>query len=82
MALQPNQAIVNDSNAELVNCYQTVRDESKKSIVALSQHRNTAEYYYEIRDWDRSPDYCKKSAVERARELFILTKHAIMAYFV
>lgn len=73
-ALQPKQAIVNDSNAELVNCYLTVRDAVEELIVVLSQHRNTAEYYYEVRDWDRSPDFYKKPAVERAARIIYLNK--------
>ena len=74
LALQPNQAVVNDSNAELVNCYKTVRDAVEDLIVALSQHCNTEEYYYDIRDWDRLPNYCTKSAVERAARIIYLNK--------
>ncbi len=38
-ALQPRRAIVNDSNAELINCYAVVRDAVEELIAALKEHK-------------------------------------------
>lgn len=74
LELQRKRAVINDSNAELINCYQIVRDSVEDLILALSQHENTETHYYEVRDWDRSPDYATRSAVERAARIIYLNK--------
>ena len=74
LALQRKQAVVSDSNAELVNCYQVVRDDVENLILALKQHPNLAEHYYEVRNWDRAEDYFQKPPVERAARIIYLNK--------
>ena len=73
--LQPQHALVNDSNSELINCYQIIRDSVDELIEELRQHRNEREYYYDIRDWDRSPGiYTFKTPVQRASRIIFLNK--------
>lgn len=72
--LQRKRAVINDTNAELINCYQVIRDDVENLIAALSQHRNDEAYYYEVRDWDRSPDFAARPAVERAARVIFLNK--------
>ncbi|HEX8034806.1 MAG TPA: DNA adenine methylase [Ktedonobacterales bacterium] len=76
LALQPAHAIANDSNAELINCYEVVRDNVEDLIAALSDHkaRNCEDYYYEIRDWDRDSGYFERSPIERAARIIYLNK--------
>lgn len=50
-ALQPSAAVLSDSNQELINCYEQVRDHTEEVICCLSALQNTEEEYYRIRDW-------------------------------
>lgn len=73
-ALQPKRAVVNDSNTELFNCYCVVRDCVEELIEDLRKHENTSEHYYDVRDWDRDPNYRNRSPVERAARIIYLNK--------
>lgn len=70
-----NSVILNDANAELILCYQVIRDDLESLLVALRRHephRLDASYYYDVRAWDRDPDFVHCPAVERAaRTLFL-----------
>jgi DNA adenine methylase len=74
LALQPEQAIIGDQNQELVNCYVAIRDRLPDLLAALQEHRNEADYYYEVRQWDRQEDFEQRSLVERAARLIFLNK--------
>lgn len=73
-ALQPNQAIINDLNADLMTCYQVVKDSPDELITELKKHRNQEQYYYEVRSWDRSEDYQDRSLAQRASRTIFLNK--------
>lgn len=73
-ALQPSRAVINDSNAELTNCYSAVRDHLEPLLAALACHRNDTDYYYALRDWDRSPDYPCRAPAQRAARIIALNK--------
>lgn len=74
-ALQPNQAVVNDQNEELINMYKVIRDNVEELIYHLSQHKNEKEYFYRIRELDRNKKaYSKLSNVERAARIIYLNK--------
>ncbi len=51
--LQPNCAVINDINTELINCYRVIRQFPEELIDELSWFENTEEYFYNVRDWDR-----------------------------
>ena len=74
--LQPSHAIVNDSNSELINMYRCVRDCTDELLVLLRNHEkhNSADYYYQVRAWDREPDYAQRPCVERAARILYLNK--------
>ena len=74
--LQPQKAIINDFNAELINVYLTVRDFSEKLIYELEKHEanNSEEYYYKVRALDREPEYNIMSNVEKAARIIYLNK--------
>ncbi len=61
-----------DSNAELVNCYQVVRDHVDVLIEQLTCHRqqHQKEYYYHI----RAQDTADLSPIDRAARLIYLNK--------
>lgn len=56
-ALNPNQAIIADSNPELINTYREVADHVSEVIQYLSQYKNTKEDFYSARelDWTKLP---------------------------
>ena len=74
--LQPSRAIVNDLNSDLINVYETVRDQTDALIERLKEHElnHCKKYYYAVRSWDRSEDYRSMSAVERAARLIYLNR--------
>lgn len=72
--IQPKKAVVNDSNPELINAYKTIRDDVEELISDLKKHKNTKEYFYNIRKVDRTPKYDNLSKVEKASRLIYLNK--------
>lgn len=54
-ALQPENAVIADSNPEIINVYQQVADSVDEVISYLSQYQNTSEMFYEVRnqDWEK-----------------------------
>ncbi len=72
--LQPKKAVINDSNAELINCYTVVRNSVDELIDNLKIHKNNEDYYYGIRDWDREESFQDRTPVERASRIIFLNK--------
>jgi DNA adenine methylase len=69
--------ILMDHLEELINCYCVVQNQVEGLIVALQAHephKREASYFYEVRNWDRSPGYAQRSAVERAARLIFLNR--------
>lgn len=56
-ALQPEKAIISDSNPELINLYQQVADNVDDVIKYLEKYENTSEKFYDVReqDWTKLP---------------------------
>lgn len=74
-SIQPPKALVNDINADLITVYEVIRDDVEGLVDSLSRHRNTPEYFYQIRDMDRDRErYCALSKVERASRVLYLNK--------
>jgi DNA adenine methylase len=72
--LQPEKAIINDFNAELVNVYKIIKNRLEELITDLNKHKNDAAYFYELRALDRKPEFKKLSAVQRASRVIYLNK--------
>jgi DNA adenine methylase len=70
-----HDATLSDYNPELILCYQIIRDDVEPLIEALWQHhehRMDQQYFLEVRNWDRQPDFAKRSPLERvARTIFL-----------
>lgn len=72
---QPQKAVVNDINSELINLYKIIKDNVEELIVDLKKHKNESEYFYEIRELDRDKErYGRLSEIERASRLIYLNK--------
>lgn len=56
-ALQPEQAIISDSNPELINLYRQVADNVDNVISHLKKYENSSEMFYAVRsqDWTKLP---------------------------
>lgn len=76
LALQRPRAVVNDSNRELINCFEVVRDSVEDLLLTLEEHQahNAEEYYYAVRDWDRVADFMLRSPIQRAARIIYLNK--------
>jgi DNA adenine methylase len=79
--LQPKQAFLSDSNPELVNAYKVLRDSVEPLIEELEKHQDSEEYYYRIRELDRSNDFLKLGNVVRASRLIYLNKTCFNGLF-
>lgn len=78
--LQPKQAVINDYNEELINVYTVIRDNPNELIEDLKKHKNTSEYFYEIRSMDRQPLFKNLTTIERAsRIIYLNSKISIIA---
>lgn len=72
--LQPGKATLTDINPDLVNLYTVVRDNVEELIEDLSQHIYDKDYYYQVRNADRTPEYRHWTDVQRASRLIFLNK--------
>lgn len=73
--LQPNKAIINDINEELINLYNVIKDDVELLIEDLKKHENTSEYFYNIREQDRNrEEYEKLSKIQKASRIVYLNK--------
>ena len=72
---QPQKAIVNDINHDLIQMYEVIRDDIENLIIELEKHKHESKYFYKIRDWDRDRvKYNNLSRVERAARIIYLNK--------
>ena len=66
--LSPENAIISDSNPELINLYKVIADDVDELIVKLKEMKNEEEFYYMVRA--TNPDTLTK--IEKAaRTLFL-----------
>lgn len=82
-SLQPSKSVINDTNSELVNCYQVIRDSPDELLTLCLQHeqKNSKEYYYQLRGQDRRPNFQDFSPVERAARIIYLNKTCFNGLF-
>lgn len=74
---QPKKAVINDSNEELINIYQVIKEQPEELINLLESHRdrNSQEYFYEVRSLDRDKgEYAALTPAERAARIIYLNK--------
>jgi DNA adenine methylase len=81
--LQNKKCVIGDTNEELLNCYQVIRDNVEKLIQFLEIHKqqNTEEYFYQIRLIDRDSNFKLISDVERAARIIFLNKTCFNGLF-
>lgn len=65
---RPNNAVLNDANAELINLYSVIADDLPLLVAALQTHINDVDHYYKV----RSLNWALMDRVEAAaRTLFL-----------
>lgn len=79
--LQPKRAIVNDINYELINAYKVIKTNLEALVADLNKHINEKEYYYKLRDLDRSDKFSSLSPIERASRMIFLNKTCFNGLF-
>lgn len=80
--LQPDKAVINDVNGELINLYNTIKDDVELLIEDLRKHENTSEYFYKIRELDRNKEeYDILTNVEKASRVIYLNKTCFNGLF-
>lgn len=72
--LQPQNAIINDFNSELINVYEVIKNNLTELIKDLKKHDNNADYFYQIRSIDRTEDFKNLTKVKRASRIIYLNK--------
>jgi DNA adenine methylase len=73
-SLGAEQALIADTNAELILTYETIRDEVEGLAAELAKHRYEREYFLSVRDWDRRPDFAELPRAVRAARFIFLNK--------
>lgn len=73
-SVQPKKAVINDFNEELINTYQVIKNSPHELIKNLAKHLNEPDYFYQIRELDRSSDFKRLTDIERASRLIYLNK--------
>lgn len=72
--LQPENGYISDMNAELINLYSVVRDNVYELIQDLNKHEVTKDYFFKIRNLDRTEKYNTLSNVEKAGRFIYLNR--------
>lgn len=73
--LQPQNAVVNDVNSDLINMYQVIKNNVEDLIQELETHPNEEQHFYDVRDWDRDKEaYNERTDVQKAARLIFLNK--------
>ena len=74
--LAPKDAVINDFNAELINCYQQIKDNPQELIEILKVHQeyNSKEYYLDLRSVDRDERIDMMSEVQRAARIIYMLR--------
>src|SRR5699024_6229635 len=72
--MQPVEAVINDFNSDLINAFNVIKNDVEGLINSLKKHKNTPEYFYNIRKRDREEGFEKMSNLEKASRLIYLNK--------
>ena len=82
-SLQPKKSIINDTNSELINCYQVIKDNPEELLELCQEHRekNSKEHFYLLREQDRRDDFKDRSPLERAARIIYLNKTCFNGLF-
>lgn len=74
--LQPQKAVVNDYNSDLINCYECIKNNVNELIIELKKYvdKNNSDDFYKIRSVDRTDEYSGWTKIQKAARLIYLNK--------
>lgn len=75
--LQPEKAILNDLNKELINLYEVASNypQSLISRLKIMQNEHSTDYYYKIRGWDRDQEaFARMNSIAHAARFMYLNR--------
>ena len=74
--LEPSEAVINDSNNELILTYEVIKKDVESLIKELKKHaeNNSKEYYLELRAVDRDSRIRQMTDVERAARILYMLR--------
>ena len=76
LALQHKNTVVNDLNSELINMYKVIRDNPEELISELKcfQNSHNTEFYYHVRNLDRTDTLSRMTDIVKAARTIYLNK--------
>lgn len=74
LELQPQTAVINDFNEELINVYNVVKNNVDELIDSLKLHKNEEDYFYKIRELDRISEFVQLNNIQKASRFIFLNK--------
>ncbi|MGK7944074.1 MAG: DNA adenine methylase [Microcystaceae cyanobacterium] len=83
-SLQPKKSLINDTNGELINCYQVIKDNPEELIALCQEHKekNSKEYFYSLREQDRIDNFKDIiNPLSRAARIIYLNKTCFNGLF-
>ncbi len=82
-SLQPKKSVINDANQELINCYQVIKEQPQQLISLCMEYKrkNSKEFFYWLREQDRSESFQQLSSLERAARIIFLNKTCFNGLF-
>jgi len=74
--IQPESAVINDLNYDLILSYEAIKNNVSELIEYLKEHdeNNSKEYYYDIRSADRDGRYEEMSKTQKAARLMYMLR--------
>jgi DNA adenine methylase len=83
LSLQSKKASINDLNSELINCYKVIKTDPEELFSLCQKHKksNSKEYFYGLRDLDRTEKFQELSPLERAARIIYLNKTCFNGLF-
>ncbi|MCK5697177.1 MAG: DNA adenine methylase [Gammaproteobacteria bacterium] len=80
--LQPKNAVISDSNKELINLYKVIKNSPEDLIEDLKKHKNEEDYFYHIRSLDREKKtYQNLTHIQKASRIIFLNKTCFNGLF-
>lgn len=73
--LEHSPSVINDTNPELINFYEVLKSSCDDLINSVCSFKSTEENYYQIREWDRQPDWKNRSSLDRAARFLYLNRN-------
>ena len=79
--IQPSKAIVNDINSDIINVYEVIKNNLDDLIEDLKTHKNESDYFYGIRELDRTNEFKEMSNIKKASRIIFLNKTCFNGLF-